>query len=88
MRRGVLVGAVIVAVGAMLGLGVLAITHYRRLLTELRPDEVHVLSGGRIAASGGPDLAEELERTGYAGYAAEPEPAGAGAADPFADPFA
>jgi Fe-S cluster assembly ATP-binding protein len=68
------------------GLGVLAITHYRRLLSELRPDQVHVLSGGRIAATGGPDLAEELERTGYAGYAADPEPAAA-AVDPFADPF-
>jgi len=52
------------------GLGVLAITHYRRLLTVLRPDVVHVLVGGHIVASGGPDLAEELERTGYAHYAA------------------
>ena len=50
------------------GLGVLAITHYRRLLTVLRPDVVHVLVGGRIVASGGPELAEELERTGYAHY--------------------
>jgi Fe-S cluster assembly ATP-binding protein len=49
-------------------LGVLAITHYRRLLTELKVDVVHVLSGGRIAATGGADLAEELERTGYEGY--------------------
>jgi Fe-S cluster assembly ATP-binding protein len=73
-------------------LGVLAITHYSRLLTELRPDEVHVLSQGRIVTSGGPELADELERTGYAGYVEEP-PAGAGggasnAGDPFADPFA
>ena len=51
-------------------LGVLAITHYRRLLTELMPDTVHVLSKGRIVATGGPELADELERTGYAGYAA------------------
>ncbi len=51
------------------GLGVLAITHYRRLLSVLRPDVVHVLVGGHIVASGGPDLAEELERTGYAPYA-------------------
>lgn len=51
-------------------LGVLAITHYRRLLDELRPDGVHVLSGGRIAANGGPELAVELEATGYAGFAA------------------
>ncbi|HEY5026328.1 MAG TPA: Fe-S cluster assembly ATPase SufC [Acidimicrobiales bacterium] len=47
------------------GLGVLAITHYRRLLSVLRPDVVHVLVRGRIVASGGPDMAEELERTGY-----------------------
>ncbi len=51
------------------GLGVLAITHYSRLLTELHPDRVHVLAAGRIVASGGPELAEELERTGYAAYA-------------------
>jgi Fe-S cluster assembly ATP-binding protein len=50
------------------GLGVLAITHYRRLLSVLKPDVVHVLVGGRIVASGGPDMAEELERTGYAQY--------------------
>jgi Fe-S cluster assembly ATP-binding protein len=53
------------------GLGVLAITHYRRLLTVLQPDVVHVLVGGRIVASGGPDLSEELERTGYGQYSAE-----------------
>jgi Fe-S cluster assembly ATP-binding protein len=47
------------------GVGVLAITHYRRLLTALEPDKVHVLVDGRIVASGGPELAEELERTGY-----------------------
>jgi Fe-S cluster assembly ATP-binding protein len=50
------------------GLGVLAITHYQRLLTVLRPDVIHVLVGGRIVASGGADMAEELERTGYAQY--------------------
>lgn len=52
-------------------LGVLAITHYRRLLTVLVPDVVHVLVNGRIVASGGPELAEELDRTGYAAYAAD-----------------
>ena len=52
-------------------LGVLAITHYRRLLEELEPDVVHVLVNGRIVATGGPDLAAELERTGYAAYGAE-----------------
>ena len=49
------------------GLGVLAITHYSRLLHELRADHVHVLARGTIVRSGGPELAEELEQTGYAG---------------------
>jgi Fe-S cluster assembly ATP-binding protein len=57
------------------GLGVLVITHYSRLLRELRPDVVSVLRKGRIVASGGPDLAEDLESTGYAGYAEEEGPA-------------
>jgi Fe-S cluster assembly ATP-binding protein len=48
-------------------LGVLAITHYARLLTELRPDRVHVLRSGRVVMSGGPELAAELEQTGYEG---------------------
>jgi Fe-S cluster assembly ATP-binding protein len=65
------------------GLGVLAITHYSRLLHELRPDHVHVLARGRIAASGGPELAAELEQTGYAGYVDDPA-----AAEPAVDPFA
>ena len=75
-------------------LGVLAITHYTRLLHELHPDVVHVLSGGRIAATGGPELADELERTGYAAYgdADADGDGGEGAppapADPFADPLA
>jgi Fe-S cluster assembly ATP-binding protein len=59
-------------------LGVIAITHYRRLLHELRPDVVHVLSQGRIVRSGGPELATELEDTGYAGYR-EDAPAARGA---------
>jgi Fe-S cluster assembly ATP-binding protein len=48
--------------------GVLAITHYSRLLTELRPDRVHILVRGRIVESGGPDLADVLERDGYAAF--------------------
>jgi Fe-S cluster assembly ATP-binding protein len=52
-------------------LGVLAITHYARLLHELRPDRIHVLMGGRIVASGGPELAQQLEETGYEGLAAD-----------------
>ena len=49
-------------------LGALVITHYSRLLIELVPDRVSVLRQGQIVASGGPELAEELEKTGYAGY--------------------
>jgi Fe-S cluster assembly ATP-binding protein len=47
----------------------LVITHYQRLLDYIRPDRVHVLADGRIAASGGPDLALDLEREGYDKYA-------------------
>lgn len=53
------------------GLGVLAITHYSRLLTELKPDVVHILADGQIRATGGPELADELEETGYAKYLPE-----------------
>jgi len=73
------------------GLGVLAITHYARLLQELRPDRIHVLMGGRIVASGGPELADQLEASGYEGLAADlgvdeitlEKPV---EADPFAEP--
>jgi Fe-S cluster assembly ATP-binding protein len=58
-------------VGSEAGLGVLAITHYNRLLTELRPDRVHILIRGRIVDSGGPELADELEASGYAAFAAD-----------------
>jgi Fe-S cluster assembly ATP-binding protein len=57
------------------GLGVVAITHYTRLLTVLRPDHTHVLSKGRIVTSGGPELADELEKTGYAGWVEEEDEA-------------
>ena len=73
------------------GLGVLAITHYSRLLNELKPDRVHILVKGRIVAEGGPELAEELEETGYAAYLPDGESLGdtpPAVADPFADPFA
>jgi Fe-S cluster assembly ATP-binding protein len=46
-------------------LGVVLITHYNRLLQELEPDHVHILMGGRIVESGGPDLADRLEAEGY-----------------------
>jgi Fe-S cluster assembly ATP-binding protein len=49
---------------------VLLITHYQRLLDYVQPDRVHVLSKGRIVRSGGPELAHELEREGYAEAAA------------------
>ena len=70
-------------------LGVLAITHYHRLLDELRPDVVHILVRGRIAASGGPELAGQLETTGYSAWVDEDDEVAA-TADPFADndPFA
>lgn len=45
---------------------VLLVTHYKRLLEYVRPDRVHVMAAGRIVRSGGPELADELERTGYA----------------------
>ncbi len=80
------------------GLGVLVITHFSRLLTELRADRIHVLSRGRIVASGGPELAEQLEGRGYVDFEPD-EPAdlpapglapgvSAPADDPFADPLA
>ena len=59
-------------------LGVLAITHYTRLLTELKPDKVHILVKGRIVASGGPELATTLEADGYAAFTDGDEPAEAG----------
>ena len=49
-------------------LGVLAITHYTRLLNELKPDHVHILVKGRIVTSGGPELADVLESDGYAAF--------------------
>ena len=49
----------------------LVITHYQRLLNYIVPDKVHVLSGGRFARSGGPELALELEKTGYAEFGGE-----------------
>ncbi len=45
--------------------GVLAITHFRRLLHELTPTMIHVVSEGRVVATGGPEMAEILEKDGY-----------------------
>jgi Fe-S cluster assembly ATP-binding protein len=58
------------------GLGVLAITHYNRLLSVLRPDRVHILVRGSIVESGGPELADRMEAEGYAGFTDESEEAG------------
>ena len=49
-------------------LGVLAITHFRRLLDVLRPDVVHVLSDGRVVATGERELADIVDRTGYGAF--------------------
>ncbi|MGD0103222.1 MAG: Fe-S cluster assembly ATPase SufC [Rhodopila sp.] len=49
----------------------LVITHHQRLLDHLVPNRVHVLAHGRIVRSGGPELAKELEKSGYAGLIAE-----------------
>ena len=49
---------------------VLLITHYQRLLDYVKPDFVHVLAGGRIVRTGGPELALELEEQGYEAVAA------------------
>jgi Fe-S cluster assembly ATP-binding protein len=64
------VGAGINAIMRKPDKGVLLITHYQRLLDYVRPDKVHVLRAGRIERSGGPELALELEREGYAEAAA------------------
>lgn len=77
------------------GLGVLAITHFSRLLTELRADCIHVLWQGRLVASGGPELAATLEEEGYGAFTTSdldqegkddrsPNPS----SDPFSDPLA
>ncbi|MGD9998068.1 MAG: Fe-S cluster assembly ATPase SufC, partial [Ilumatobacteraceae bacterium] len=63
------------------GMGALVITHYNRLLEALHPDVVHILVKGRIVESGGPELADVLERDGYAAFSAEavePAPASSG----------
>ena len=56
-------------------LGVLVITHYARLLQYIKPDVIHVLVNGRIVETGGPEVADKLEREGYAAYGVEEEEA-------------
>jgi Fe-S cluster assembly ATP-binding protein len=50
----------------------IVVTHYQRLLDYIRPDHVHVMANGRIVASGGPELALELEKKGYGWVEKEP----------------
>lgn len=51
--------------------GMLVITHYQRLLDFIKPDVVHVMADGKIVKSGGPELALELEKSGYGEYIGE-----------------
>jgi Fe-S cluster assembly ATP-binding protein len=53
------------------GRGFLVITHYQRLLDHIKPDVVHIMAAGRIVRTGGPELALEVERNGYADILAE-----------------
>jgi Fe-S cluster assembly ATP-binding protein len=53
--------------GRSKGLGVVLITHYQRILDYVTPDVVHVFKEGRVARTGGPELALELEAKGYEG---------------------
>ena len=57
------------------GLGVLIITHYTRILSYIKPDVVHVMFEGRIARTGGPELADYLEEHGYVEFGAAEEAA-------------
>ncbi|MBC7142705.1 MAG: Fe-S cluster assembly ATPase SufC [Rhodobacteraceae bacterium] len=53
------------------GRGFVVITHYQRLLDHIKPDVVHIMADGRIVKTGGPELALEVEKNGYAGILAE-----------------
>jgi Fe-S cluster assembly ATP-binding protein len=53
-------------------LGVLLITHYTRILRYISPDVVHVMVGGRVVETGGPELADQLESEGYERWRSEP----------------
>jgi len=69
-------------------MAVLLITHYQRMLDYVKPDHVHVMVGGRIVRSGGPELAHELEAGGYESFRAESdaERAAESATDQAAEP--
>ena len=51
--------------------GILLITHYQRLLNYIKPDQVHIMAGGRISATGGPELALHVEEHGYGALVGE-----------------
>ena len=53
------------------GLGILMVTHYTRILKYIKPDIVHVFADGHFVKTGGPELADELEETGYDKYLPE-----------------
>lgn len=55
--------------------GVMLITHYTRVLKHIKPDYVHVFANGKVVESGGPDLAEELEESGYVRFTGKKEAA-------------
>ena len=61
-------------------MSILLITHYQRLLNYIKPDFVHVMVGGRIVRSGGPEVALALEAEGYRMYEDEPSTNGTGPA--------
>jgi Fe-S cluster assembly ATP-binding protein len=56
--------------------GVLLITHYTRILQHITPDFVHVFAGGKVVESGGPELADELEKNGYERFTKAPAAVG------------
>ena len=56
---------------ATTGLGIVMVTHYTRILRYIKPDIVHVFADGRFVRTGGPELADELEETGYDRYLPE-----------------
>ena len=68
------------------GLGALVITHYSRLLEYLVPSHIHIFVKGRIVTTGGPELADQLERDGYAAFTPAEE-AGESPASSTADPL-
>ena len=55
------------------GLGILMVTHYTRILKYIKPDIVHVFADGHFVKTGGPELADELEETGYDKYLPWPD---------------